>query len=78
MNRQSLTALAMLLSFITPALAQETPAAPPVVAICYYAGLEYSQWAELPNGQICEPSGTWSYPDDQDPAGKTPEAAPAG
>ena len=30
---------------------------------CKYAGEEYSVYAQLPNGQICNPDGTWSYPE---------------
>jgi len=32
------------------------------VSTCYYGGQQYSQWALLPNGQICQPDGSWSYP----------------
>ncbi|HWA19462.1 MAG TPA: hypothetical protein VG757_10745 [Devosia sp.] len=81
MARHIFAALAVALTTISPVLAQgvstePAPAAPS--AICYYAGLEYSQWAQLPNGQICQPDGTWTYPQKDGAEEPAAEAAAAG
>jgi hypothetical protein len=65
MSRFSLAFIAIALTAVAPAIAQDSPSDPPAAGptrYCYYAGLKYSTWAQLPNGQICQADGTWTFP----------------